>query len=247
MTANKLLMFIVCFLCIYCVFVVVSGPGSSPPLLCWTSRQNLLHWTKLPTALPCISESRALLQPPQWTGGDTTHTAEASQSQALHGSSWLWVPRIPDLTFLSSHFRSLWPQVSLLSCPDNVNRPTPDPNNVNLTRSWFVRRVAPVLGTPTSSSSSSAPLSSGSSSFDPQTKPPPSWKELLKTSAPYGDNHHYYSTEYPCRYPGNAPGSPAALQTIITTTTKVRTTPVVDHWCDDQWKGSSDPRNVSDL
>uniref|UniRef100_A0A8C9XGP9 Glial cells missing transcription factor 2 n=1 Tax=Sander lucioperca TaxID=283035 RepID=A0A8C9XGP9_SANLU len=50
---------------------------------------------------------------------------------------------------------------------------------------------------------------------------PAGWKELLKSSAPYADNHHYYSAEYPCRYPGNAPGSPAALQTIITTTTKV--------------------------
>nr|XP_020481156.1 chorion-specific transcription factor GCMb isoform X2 [Monopterus albus] len=80
-------------------------------------------------------------------------------------------------------------------------------------------RVAPVLGC-SSSSSSSAPLSS-SSSFDPQSKPPPSWKELLKGSTPYSDNHHYYSAEYPCRFPGNAPGSPAALQTIITTTTKV--------------------------
>ncbi|XP_035475548.1 chorion-specific transcription factor GCMb isoform X2 [Scophthalmus maximus] len=81
-------------------------------------------------------------------------------------------------------------------------------------------RVGPVMGSSSSSSSSSAPLSS-SSSFDPQTKPPPGWKELLKSSTPYGDNHHYYSAEYPCRYPGNAPGSPAALQTIITTTTKV--------------------------
>ncbi|KAM3860280.1 chorion-specific transcription factor GCMb [Diretmus argenteus] len=83
-------------------------------------------------------------------------------------------------------------------------------------------RVAPVLGS--SSSSSSAPLSSSSSSsssFDPQAKPPPGWKELLKSAAPYGENHHYYSPEYPCRYPGNTPGSPAALQTIITTTTKV--------------------------
>uniref|UniRef100_A0A667WXM4 Glial cells missing transcription factor 2 n=1 Tax=Myripristis murdjan TaxID=586833 RepID=A0A667WXM4_9TELE len=69
-------------------------------------------------------------------------------------------------------------------------------------------RSSRVLGS--TSSSSSAPLSSSSSSFD-QTKPPASWKEL---------NHHYYSPEYPCRYPGNGPGSPAALQTIITTTTK---------------------------
>lgn len=82
-------------------------------------------------------------------------------------------------------------------------------------------RVTPVLGCPSSSSSSSsAPLSSPSSSFDPQTKPPPAWKELLKSS-PYTENQHYYSPEYPCRYPGNAPGSPTALQTIITTTTKV--------------------------
>uniref|UniRef100_A0A8C4H6H1 GCM domain-containing protein n=1 Tax=Dicentrarchus labrax TaxID=13489 RepID=A0A8C4H6H1_DICLA len=87
-------------------------------------------------------------------------------------------------------------------------------------RSLFMCRVAPVLGSSSSSTSSSAPLSSPSS-FDPQTKPPAGWKDLLKSSAPYGDNHHYYSAEYPCRYPSNAPGSPAALQTIITTTTKV--------------------------
>lgn len=79
-------------------------------------------------------------------------------------------------------------------------------------------RVNPVLGPSSSSSSSSAPPPC--SSFDPQAKSPPGWKELLKTSTPYSDNHHYYS-DYPCRYPGNAPGSPAALQTIITTTTKV--------------------------
>ncbi|XP_037829175.1 chorion-specific transcription factor GCMb isoform X2 [Kryptolebias marmoratus] len=81
-------------------------------------------------------------------------------------------------------------------------------------------RVTPVLG-PSSTPSSAAPLSSSSSTFDTQTKPPPAWKELLKNSSPYNDNHHYYSTEYPCRYPSNPPGSPAALQTIITTTTKV--------------------------
>ncbi|XP_061661253.1 chorion-specific transcription factor GCMb [Syngnathoides biaculeatus] len=83
-------------------------------------------------------------------------------------------------------------------------------------------RVAPVLACP--SSSASAPLSSSSSSssssFDPPL-PKPGWKDLLKSSAPYGDNHHYYSPDYPCRYPGNPPASPAALQTIITTTTKV--------------------------
>lgn len=80
-------------------------------------------------------------------------------------------------------------------------------------------RVAPVLGSSSSSAPSSGPLST-SSSFEPQGKPA-GWKDLLKTSSPYSDNHHYYGAEYPCRYPGNAPGSPAALQTIITTTTKV--------------------------
>uniref|UniRef100_A0A3Q4H5V9 Chorion-specific transcription factor GCMb-like n=1 Tax=Neolamprologus brichardi TaxID=32507 RepID=A0A3Q4H5V9_NEOBR len=82
------------------------------------------------------------------------------------------------------------------------------------------QNMAPVLGSSSSSSPSSAPLSSSSTSFDPQTKTPSGWKELLKNSAPYSDNHHYYSTEYPCRYASNNPGSPAALQTIITTTTK---------------------------
>ncbi|XP_051909970.1 chorion-specific transcription factor GCMb [Hippocampus zosterae] len=79
-------------------------------------------------------------------------------------------------------------------------------------------RAAPVPGGPTSSGS--APLSSSSSSFDPPL-PKPGWKDLLKTSGPYGDGHHYYGPDYPCRYPGNPPASPAALQTIITTTTKV--------------------------
>uniref|UniRef100_A0AAQ4Q391 GCM domain-containing protein n=1 Tax=Gasterosteus aculeatus aculeatus TaxID=481459 RepID=A0AAQ4Q391_GASAC len=85
----------------------------------------------------------------------------------------------------------------------------------------YLTSVPPVLGSSSSSTPLSAPLTSTCSSFDPQSKSPAGWKELLKSSAPYGDNHHYYSTEYPCRYPGNAPSSPAALQTIITTTTKV--------------------------
>uniref|UniRef100_A0A674PM56 Glial cells missing transcription factor 2 n=1 Tax=Takifugu rubripes TaxID=31033 RepID=A0A674PM56_TAKRU len=84
-------------------------------------------------------------------------------------------------------------------------------------------RVAPVLGSSSSSTPSSGSLST-SSSFDPQGKPPAGWKDLLKSSTPYGDNHHYYGADYPCRYPSNAPGSPAALQTIITTTTKVSPT-----------------------
>lgn len=67
-------------------------------------------------------------------------------------------------------------------------------------------RVTPVLG------------SSSSSSYDPQSTK--GWRDLLKNAAPYGENH-YYTPEYPCRYPSNTPGSPAALQTIITTTTKV--------------------------
>lgn len=59
------------------------------------------------------------------------------------------------------------------------------------------------------------------------------WKQILGKGA-YGErgdygqlpganatNHHYYNGEYPCRYPGPAPTTPAALQTIITTTTKV--------------------------
>ncbi|XP_061614690.1 chorion-specific transcription factor GCMb isoform X3 [Phyllopteryx taeniolatus] len=81
-------------------------------------------------------------------------------------------------------------------------------------------RVAPVLGCPTSSASAPLSSSSSSSSFDPPP-PKPGWKDLLKSSGPYSDNHHYYSPDYPCRYPGNPPASPAALQTIITTTTKV--------------------------
>ncbi|XP_030625077.1 chorion-specific transcription factor GCMb [Chanos chanos] len=58
-----------------------------------------------------------------------------------------------------------------------------------------------------------------------------SWKQILGKGAygergeygqlPANGNHHYYNTEYPCRFTGPAPTTPAALQTIITTTTKV--------------------------
>lgn len=61
-----------------------------------------------------------------------------------------------------------------------------------------------------------------------------SWKQILGKGPYSGErgeyghgqlpgsaNHHYYNSEYPCRYPGPAPATPAALQTIITTTTKV--------------------------
>ncbi|XP_063062272.1 chorion-specific transcription factor GCMb [Engraulis encrasicolus] len=61
------------------------------------------------------------------------------------------------------------------------------------------------------------------------------WKQILGKGG-YGDrgeygqlpanaNHHaaaaYYNSDYPCRYTGPTPSTPAALQTIITTTTKV--------------------------
>lgn len=57
-----------------------------------------------------------------------------------------------------------------------------------------------------------------------------SWKQILG-KGPYGERadypqlsantNHYYNSEYPCRYAGPAPTTPTALQTIITTTTKV--------------------------
>ncbi|XP_053466938.1 chorion-specific transcription factor GCMb [Ictalurus furcatus] len=57
-----------------------------------------------------------------------------------------------------------------------------------------------------------------------------SWKQILG-KGPYGERgeypqlsanaNHYYNTEYPCRYTGPSPTTPTALQTIITTTTKV--------------------------
>ncbi|XP_077592478.1 chorion-specific transcription factor GCMb isoform X2 [Stigmatopora nigra] len=67
-----------------------------------------------------------------------------------------------------------------------------------------------------------APSAAGPfSSLDPTAAPKAGWKDLLKNSSSYGDGHHYYAPDYACRYPGNPPPSPAALQTIITTTTKV--------------------------
>ncbi|XP_077480366.1 chorion-specific transcription factor GCMb isoform X2 [Stigmatopora argus] len=84
--------------------------------------------------------------------------------------------------------------------------------------SEFCDPRATALGCP--ASSTAAPLSS--SSLDPAAAPPKAgWKDLLKNSSAYGDGHHYYAPDYACRYPGNPPPSPAALQTIITTTTKV--------------------------
>ncbi|TRY91056.1 hypothetical protein DNTS_035778 [Danionella cerebrum] len=57
------------------------------------------------------------------------------------------------------------------------------------------------------------------------------WKQILSKGG-YGDrgdysqlpsnsSHPYYNGDYPCRYTGPPPATPAALQTIITTTTKV--------------------------
>ncbi|KAM8822297.1 LOW QUALITY PROTEIN: chorion-specific transcription factor GCMb [Synchiropus picturatus] len=81
-------------------------------------------------------------------------------------------------------------------------------------------RLGSVLPPPSSSSSSSSSSAAPhSASFDCQSKS--NWKELLKTGAPYSEHAHYYGAEYPCRYPSSGPCSPAALQTIITTTTKV--------------------------
>lgn len=91
---------------------------------------------------------------------------------------------------------------------------------MSVTRLPLCFRVTPVLGPAPSSASAAAPPLGPSSSAG--SAPPAGWKDLLKGSAPYGDNHHYYSSEYPCRYASGAAGSPAgALQTIITTTTKV--------------------------
>ncbi|MGH0152957.1 UNVERIFIED_CONTAM: hypothetical protein FKN15_022801 [Acipenser sinensis] len=57
------------------------------------------------------------------------------------------------------------------------------------------------------------------------------WKQILGKGGygerseygqiPANTNHHYYNGEYPCRYGGPAPANTPALQTIITTTTKV--------------------------
>ncbi|TSR75306.1 Chorion-specific transcription factor GCMb [Bagarius yarrelli] len=57
-----------------------------------------------------------------------------------------------------------------------------------------------------------------------------SWKQILAKGT-YGErgeysqlssnSNHYYNSEYPCRYTGPNPSTPTALQTIITTTTKV--------------------------
>lgn len=107
-----LLMLFLVYLFVYLLFTV-SGTGSRPPILRWSIRQNLLHRTKLPPALPNIPEPRALLQPPQCTRRSPACTSEASQSEALHGPARLRVPRIPDIAFVSNDLWPLWPQVSL--------------------------------------------------------------------------------------------------------------------------------------
>ncbi|XP_028825710.1 chorion-specific transcription factor GCMb [Denticeps clupeoides] len=76
--------------------------------------------------------------------------------------------------------------------------------------------------------SHSPPTISHERNYDPKMA---GWKPILG-KAPYSErgdygplpangNHHYYNSEYPCRYTGPAPTTPTALQTIITTTTKV--------------------------
>ncbi|KTF81266.1 hypothetical protein cypCar_00036211 [Cyprinus carpio] len=76
-----------------------------------------------------------------------------------------------------------------------------------------------------------SPLGSHDRSYAETTGKHHGWKQILSKGA-YGDrrdysqlptntNHHYYNSDYPCRYTGPAPATPAALQTIITTTTKV--------------------------
>ncbi|KTF94482.1 hypothetical protein cypCar_00025064 [Cyprinus carpio] len=76
-----------------------------------------------------------------------------------------------------------------------------------------------------------SPLGSHERSYTESTGKHHGWKQILSKGA-YGErgdysqlptnaNHHYYNSDYPCRYTGPAPATPAALQTIITTTTKV--------------------------
>lgn len=82
----------------------------------------------------------------------------------------------------------------------------------------------------TGSTHSASAISSHERGYDTSAKLG-GWKQILGKGA-YGErgeygqlpanaNHHYYNSEYPCRYTGPAPTTPAALQTIITTTTKV--------------------------
>lgn len=76
-----------------------------------------------------------------------------------------------------------------------------------------------------------SPLGSHERSYTETTGKHHGWKQILSKGAygergdysqlPTNTNHHYYNSDYPCRYTGPAPATPAALQTIITTTTKV--------------------------
>ncbi|MBN3298957.1 GCM2 factor, partial [Amia calva] len=75
-----------------------------------------------------------------------------------------------------------------------------------------------------------SPLNVHDRSYDTSSKHH-GWKQILSKGGygergeygqiPANSNHPYYNSEYPCRYTSPASGTPPALQTIITTTTKV--------------------------
>ncbi|KAL1006390.1 hypothetical protein UPYG_G00071770 [Umbra pygmaea] len=152
-----------------------------------------------------------------------SHSAlgEAPSTLQKPANHRLYMPRPPcGYDFAVPGYLGSGSYATLYKDPSSPSAETPDPN-----------KVTSGLGTSTTTPHPAGALSGHErNSYDTANKHH-GWKQILGKGA-YGErgeygqlpgnaNHHYYNSEYPCRYPGQAPATPAALQTIITTTTKV--------------------------
>uniref|UniRef100_A0A3P8RLB6 GCM domain-containing protein n=1 Tax=Amphiprion percula TaxID=161767 RepID=A0A3P8RLB6_AMPPE len=159
-------------------------------------QQVCYHWDRISFMEPNFPQHYPAFQSPEAYYNPHNELGEAPPTLQKPANPRLYMSR-PSYEFQGYLTSPSYPVTSDLC----------DPRSASYPLDQILEVVAPVLGSSSSSSSSAAPLSS-SSSFDPQTKPLAGWKELLKSSTPY-----------------TTPGVPAALQTIITTTTKVRQDP----------------------
>ncbi|XP_029482083.1 chorion-specific transcription factor GCMb-like [Oncorhynchus nerka] len=135
----------------------------------------------------------------------------------------LYMPRPPcSYDFAVPGYLGSGSYTALYKDPSSHQAEAPEPSKVSLG-----------LGTSTTTPHTTGTLSGHDrSSYDTPSSKHHGWKQILGKGT-YGErgeygqlpgnaNHHYYNSEYPCRtLTGPVPATPASLQTIITTTTKV--------------------------
>ncbi|XP_014036699.1 chorion-specific transcription factor GCMb isoform X1 [Salmo salar] len=133
----------------------------------------------------------------------------------------LYMPRPPcGYDFAVPSYLGSGSYTALYKDPSSPQAEAPEPS-----------KVSSGLGTSTATTHTTGVLSGHDRNNYDTTSKHHGWKQILGKGTysergeygqfPGNTNHHYYNSEYPCRYPGPAPATPAALQTIITTTTKV--------------------------